>query len=548
MELMMPESDLVFDYIVVGAGSAGCVLAANLSKSGTEKVLLLEAGPAVENFWIKTPIGYGHSITNKRVNWMYHSQPEEFLAGRRISIPRGRLVGGSSAINAMVYVRGTENDFSDWAKDGNPEWTWEHVLASYKRIENHSVRDSELHGLNGPLEVNSRAAVAHPLCEAFLEAGKQLQFAGNEDFNGRTHEGVGHYHHTIAKDLRRMSAARAWLRPARKRKNLKLEAEALVLGLVLDGRKVTGVRYRRGGKTLQAVARREVILSAGSINTPQLLMVSGIGPGKMLQQAGIEVVHVMPAVGQHMQDHTAYDMHYRSNLPTLNQQLSSWFGKIRAALDYFVAGTGPLSSGTTHAGGFVRSSPGREQANMQLYFSPLTRDVNPGEPGRMAQLDTYPAFSMSVCNTRPFSRGSVGVRSDSVLDVPEIRLNLLSDRRDVDELVEGARLLRRFAATPALKPIIAEEYLPGPAIETNQQIEEDLRQRAYSIYHPCGTCRMASDIKDGVVSSRLRVHGLEGLRIADASVFPYVTTGNLNAPSTMVGQRASEIILEDAGT
>jgi choline dehydrogenase len=542
----MPDDALVFDYIVVGAGSAGCVLAANLSASGKYKVLLLEAGPDTNGFWIKTPLGYGHSIANKAVNWLYESQPEKGLGGRRLPIPRGRIVGGSSAINAMVYMRGTEVDYGDWEKAGNPEWAWPHVLASYKRIENHCIRDDEWHGLGGPLEVNSRAEVAHPICRSFLEAAEQLQYCRNDDFNGVSVEGVGYYHHTIGKDAKRMSAARAWLKPARKRRNLQIEANAQVLALDIAGNRVTGLEFRQNGVTRRVEAKAEIILSAGAINTPHLLMVSGIGPGRVLEHAGIQVRHVLPAVGQHLQDHFIYDMYYKSRVPTLNQQLGGWMAKLRVGLKYLLQGTGPLSTGTTHAGGFVKSGIEREHPNIQLYFSPLSRDLDPGGPGRLPQVDPYAAFSMSACNTRPWSRGSVTVRSRDVLDAPEVRFNFLSDERDLIEMIEGARLLRALADAPALREIIEVEYQPGPAVESDEQLEKDIRARGYSVYHPCGSCRIGLARKDSVVNSRLKVHGIEGLRIADASVFPWVTTGNLNGPSMMVGQRASEIILEDA--
>lgn len=541
----MQDDQLLFDFVIVGAGSAGCVLAGNLSASGKHSVLLLEAGPDRNDFWIKTPLGYGHSIVNEAVNWMYASEPEAGLAGRTIPVPRGKIVGGSSAINAMVYMRGTKADYEEWERDGHPDWGWDKVFSSYKQIENHCVRDP-WHGATGPLQINSRASAAHPICDTFLEAGQQLQIPRNDDFNGECVDGLGYYHHTICSSAKRMSAARGWLEPARKRRNFRLEANAQVVRLELNGNEVSGVIYRQNDRLFTVKAQREVVLACGAINTPQLLMVSGIGPGALLGDTGVEVRHDLPAVGQHLQDHFAYDMHFRSRVPTMNQQIGSWHGKLRAGLQYYLFGSGPLSSGTTHAGGFVKSAPSRDRANLQLYFSPLTRDLKPGSPGQMAQADPYAAFSIGACNTRPKSRGDISVCSDDVRDAPVIRFNFLHDPDDLSEMIEGARTLRALADTPALQQIIEYEYLPGADVRSEKGLEEDIRARGYSIYHPCSSCRMGTDKSQSVVNSRLKVHGMQGLRVADASVMPFVVTGNLNGPSMMIGQRASEIILEDS--
>ncbi len=541
----MQDDPQEFDFVVVGAGSAGCVLAGNLSASGKHSVLLLEAGPDRDGFWIKTPIGYGHSIVNEAVNWMYASEPEAGLGGRKIPVPRGRIVGGSSAINAMVYMRGTKNDYDEWEAEGCPDWSWDKVLASYKMIENHCV-GGIWHGTDGPLQVTSRASVAHPICDAFLQAGQQLQIPLNDDFNGEAVDGLGYYHHTICSSAKRMSAARAWLNPARRRSNFRLQANSQVVRLEISDRTVSGVVYRHNGRLVTARARCEVVLASGAINTPQLLMVSGIGPGAALRRFDIEVCHNLPAVGQHMQDHFAYDMHFRSRVPTMNQQLNSWHSKLRAGLQYYLFGSGPLSSGTTHAGGFVKSAPSRNTANLQLYFSPLTRDLQPGGPGRMAQADSYAAFSIGACNTRPKSRGQIALASADMQDAPVIRFNFLEEPDDLAEMVEGVHTIRALTAAPALQEIIAKEYLPGPETRSTEDLEQDIRARGYSIYHPCGTCRMGAGDSSSVVDSRLKVHGMDGLRVADASILPFVPTGNLNGPAMMIGQRASEMILDNS--
>ena len=541
----LQENQLLFDYVIVGAGSAGCVLAGNLSASGKHSVLLLEAGPDLNGFWIKTPIGYGHSIFNNAVNWMYASEPEAALGGRTMPVPRGKIVGGSSSINAMVYMRGTKTDYDEWEQGGLPDWAWDKVLSSYKEIEDHCVRD-DWHGTGGPLQVNSRASVAHPICDAFLEAGQQMQIPRNNDFNGECVGGLGYYHHTICTSGKRVSAARGWLQAARRRSNFRLEPNAQVVRLEISDHEVSGVVYRQNDRLITVKARREVVLACGAINTPQLLMVSGIGPGACLHDTGVEVRHELPAVGQHMQDHFAYDMHFRSRVPTMNQQIGSWHGKLRAGLQYYLFGSGPLSSGTTHAGGFVKSTPSRDKPNLQLYFSPLTRDLQPGAPGRMAQADPYAAFSIGACNTRPKSRGNISLRSHDIRDAPLIRFNFLDDPEDLAEMIEGARTIRTLADAPALRRIIEREYLPGPDVNLEEELDQDIRARGYSIYHPCSTCRMGGEKTQSVVNSRLKVHGMKGLRIADASVMPFVLTGNLNGPSMMIGQRASEIILEES--
>ncbi|MQT14716.1 GMC family oxidoreductase [Segnochrobactrum spirostomi] len=533
------------DYIVVGAGSAGCVVAGRLAQSGRYRVLLIEAGPRDTSPWIHLPIGYGMSFYNPRVNWMYRTEPVPGLDGRVIYQPRGKVIGGSSSINAMVYSRGQASDFEAWAAMGNPGWGWPEVLAAYRRIEDHALGESRWHGAGGPLAVTDIRDNVHPLSHVFVAAGKEAGYRFNPDLNGETIEGIGYYQINTRGGFR-VSAARAWLRPAARSRALRIETDALVTRIDLEGRRAVGITFERSGATIAARARREVILCGGAINTPQLLQLSGIGPGSALRGLGLAVRHDLPAVGAHLQDHLCHDHVYRSRRPSLNDDLLPLAGKVRVGLRYLLTRGGPLSLSVNQGGGFVRSAPEVAAPDIQLYFSPLSYErALPGVRALMKP-DAFSGFSMSISPCNPTSRGEIALRSPDPRVAPEIRARYLDTEEDRRIALAGVRILRRIAATPAMAALIAEEIKPGSECEDDAAMLADIRARAYSVFHPCGSCRMGPDARAAVVDARLRVHGLDGLRVVDASVFPLVTSGNTNAPAMMVGERGATFILEDA--
>ncbi|MCU4178360.1 GMC family oxidoreductase [Bosea sp. BH3] len=530
-----------WDVIIVGAGSAGCVLAGQLAEAGSGSILVIEAGPRDRSPWIHLPIGYGKTFYHPRLNWMYRTTAQSELDGREIYQPRGKVVGGSSSINAMVYARGQQEDFDEWERLGNPGWGWAEVLAAYRRMEDHALGTSPWHGAGGPLHVTDIEAQAHPLTALFVKAAGEAGLAFNPDLNGATSAGAGYYQITT-RGGRRESSARAFLHPARRRGRVKLETEALVTRILFEGRRAVGLEVRRGGETLLYRARREIVLAGGAFNTPQLLQLSGIGPANLLTRHGITPLQDLPAVGRNLQDHLCYDHVYRSKLPSLNGALLSWPGRIGMALNYLLGRRGPLSLSVNQGGGFFRTRPELPRPDMQLYFSPLSYErALPGVRALMKP-DPFAGFSLSVSPCRPLSRGHVAIRSPDPHAPPEISPNYLAEPEDVRVLMAGARFLHRLAATPTFASLIEAEIRPGPDAVDEERHLTAIRQNAYSVFHPCGTCRMGPDPRSAVVDARLRVHGIENLRIADASIFPTIPSGNINAPAMMVGQRAAELM------
>jgi choline dehydrogenase len=532
------------DYIIVGAGSAGCVLAGRLTESGTHRVLLLEAGGSDRRLSVQVPIGYGKLFYDPRVNWMYQTEPEAALAGRRGYWPRGRVLGGSSSINAMVFMRGLREDFDAWQAEGNSGWGWHDVLPYFRRLEDFDGAADDERGVGGPLQVSDISAACHPLCGAFLRACEEIGLHRSPDLNGAQPEGVAHYQITT-RNGRRMSAPRAYLWPAMRRPNLRVQTDTHVTRVLFDGTRAAGIEYRCNGVLGVARTQGEVILAAGAINSPQLLQLSGIGPRALLASLGIGVFCDSPSVGRHLQDHLCIDHLYRARLPTLNQELGRWRGKLRAGLAYALLRRGPLAISVNQAGGFVRSRPDADRPNIQLYFSPLsyTRAV----PGKRALLrpDPFPGFLLSAQPCRPESRGYLEIVSPDPFTAPRIVPNSLATDGDVRDMLDGTKFLRRLAAAPALATIIAEELKPGPAARSDDDLLDDARQRASTVFHPVGSCRMGRGIAASVVDPALRVHGVQGLRVIDASIFPALTSGNTNAPAIMVGEKGADLVLRD---
>ena len=533
-----------FDYIIVGAGSAGCVLAERLTAGGNRRVLLLEAGGDDRRFFVQMPLGYGKTFYDKRVNWMYQAEPDPGLNGQRDFYPRGKVLGGSSSINAMVYIRGHKQDYEDWRAAGNVGWGWDEVLASYKQIEDYAAGDPAFRGRGGPLHIQDLGKQAHPLCEPYVKSAQAAGLAYTPDFNGAEQEGVGLYQFTI-KGGRRLSAARAFLRPAMTRQNLRVETEAQVTRILFEGKRAVGVAYVQRGVNKEARAG-EVILSGGAINSPQLLQLSGIGPGALLQSLGLPVLHDNANVGARMQDHHGINYTWRMKVPTLNDELRPWWGKLKAGIEYLLLRTGPLSLSINQGGGFFRTHPEMTRPNMQLYMQAFSTLIPKANERPILNPDPFSGLSLGLSNCRPTSTGEVMIKSPDPLVHPRISFNAFSTNSDVEEMLAAVKFLRVIASHEPLKSLMAEELRPGPEVMTDEAMIHDFKQRSGTVYHHSCTCRMGPDAATSVVDPRLKVHGVEGLRVCDASVFPNLIAGNTNAPAMMVGWKGAEIILADA--
>lgn len=532
---MQPVID-EYDYVIVGAGPAGCLLANRLSANPQHRVLLLEAGARDNYPWIHIPVGYLFCIGNPRTDWCFKTEAQPGLQGRALSYPRGKVLGGCSSINGMIYMRGQAADYDGWAAEGNPGWAWKDVLPLFKQSENHFAGDSELHGASGEWRVE-RQRLSWPILDAFRTAAEQSGIPNVDDFNGGDNEGCG-YFQVNQKAGVRWNAAKAFLKPVRQRANLRVLTEVEVDRVLLRDGRAEAVSARCQGKAISFKARKEIVLCAGAIGSPGILQRSGIGPRHLLQRLGIGVAQELPGVGGNLQDHLQLRLIYQlENARTLNQIAGSLWGKMGMGLRYLYDRSGPLSMAPSQLGAFARSGPEQTSANLEYHVQPLSLERF-GEP-----LHTFPAFTASVCDLRPQSRGRVDIRSAAPNEAPLIQPNYLSHPEDLRVAADAIRLTRRIVAAPALRVFKPTEYLPGPSLQTEEELHQAAARIGTTIFHPVGTCRMGQD-REAVVDAQLRVHGIKGLRIADASIMPRITSGNTCSPTLMIAEKAAQMMLE----
>ena len=531
-------SEEVFDNIVIGAGSAGCVLANRLSADPKRRVLLLEAGGPDRNVWIHIPAGYYRNIFNPKLSWGYETEPEPELDGRRITWPRGKVLGGSSAINGLVYIRGQKEDYEQWRQLGNRGWGYDDVLPYFLKAERQERGADAYHGDQGPLGVTD-LRMRHPLCEAFAAAARNAGFPANDDFNRDSQEGVGYYQLTEWNG-RRSSTAVCYLDPVKSRPNLEIRTRAQVAQVLIEEDRATGVVYARGGKREEVRCRGEIVLSGGAINSPQVLQLSGIGPGALLREHGIPVVRDLPGVGGNLIDHMQVRAVYCCNQPlSFNDDLRSWPRKAAMLFEYLTKRSGPMTVGAGQVGLFARSGPEVATPDIQFHFMTVSVE-RPGE-----KLHDFSGFTSSICQLRPESRGTIQIRSADPMDKPAIRANYFSTETDRRVTVAGMRLARKIAETAPLSDLIESEFIPGPDVQSDEEMVAAARQHANTIFHPVGTCKMGDDPL-AVVDDRLRVHGIAGLRVADCAIMPTIVSGNTNAGAIMIGEKCAEMMLEDS--
>jgi choline dehydrogenase len=532
------------DYIIVGAGSAGSVLANRLTENGKHRVTVIEAGGTDYRFFVHLPLGYGKLFYNPAVNWAYQTEPDPGFAGQRDYWPRGKILGGSSSINAMVYIRGHRADYEEWGAE-NQGWGWDECLSAYRALEDNEAGADAYRGAGGPLFISANQRGLHPLVQDYIKACDQAGLPHNPDFNGAEQEGAGIYQMTI-KSSRRNSAARAFLHPAMRRPNLDVITRAQVTRVLIEQGRAVGVEYVKGGQTHILRCNAEVILSGGAINSPQLLQLSGIGPAGLLSGLGIPVVQDNPNVGDHLNDHQGINYTWEMKVPTYNDILRPWWGKAWVGAQYLLTGGGPLAKSINHGGGFFRTRPDLDRPNMQLYLQAFSTLIPRVGERPLLTPDPFSGLSIGLSNCRPTSRGHIRINTADPLMHPTITANAYSTENDVTEMLAAVKFLRKIAAQPAFSSLVKAELRPGPEVQSDDDLIADFRARSGTVYHPSCTARMGRDAATSVVDARLRVHGVSGLRVIDASAFPNLIAGNTNAPAMLMGWKGAELVLADA--